>query len=94
MVFFVKMLLRLLVNFIPVDSTDLGEITREATDWALTVDPKDSPDNKTPVWLQKIARIADFWATKVALLFVYLWAYNALQNMFREDKTQEPNQAN
>lgn len=89
MVFFVKMLLRLLTQFVPVDDEDLPRILGKAKNWAMTIRTDDEADNTTPEHWKKIAKILDMWGVQLGILFVYLFAYDALQNMFREGKTKD-----
>lgn len=90
MVFAIKLLLRLLSNFIPIDDEDLGRISGKAKEWALSFyqEPGQGEKPKHPIFI-KIKEYADMWGVQILLLFVYLIAYDGLQKMFREDKNEE-----
>jgi hypothetical protein len=89
MAFLIKMMMKLLIQFIPIDDEDLSRITVRAKEWATTIRIDEAPDNKTPAHWKTIAKVLDGWGVQLLLCFGYLFAYSELQRMFREGKNDD-----
>lgn len=89
--FFVKLLIKLVFNFVPIDDRDRGRITDEAEAWALKV--SSDAENDIPqfwktadVWLSK-------WGAQLAGAVVYIWAYKALDDLMNNNDPDEKTSA-
>jgi len=88
MKYLIKMALKLLGRFAPIDDADFDRISAQANEWAGTIVIDDANlEKKTPEHWKKISQFLNGWVVQIVIAILYIVAYDALQKMMREDKT-------
>ncbi len=89
MKFAIKLLFRLIFQFVPIDEEDSSRILGKAKDWADTVRIDDDEDNKTPQIYRTIGKYCNMWGVQLGMCVVYLFAYQNMKSAFMESKDDD-----